>query len=81
MKHGTPIRAFVAPDYCDSCKTTTNHSVSVWDENETTVYHTRRCKSCGTKLNYYSPISFFKLLAAGAITGSIIYFFTSLNLF
>jgi MinD superfamily P-loop ATPase len=79
MKHGDPNYSFDASDYCDSCGTSTQHHIAVWHEDETTVHNTRVCNSCGTQLNYYSPVKFFKLVAAGAVTTAILCLAVGIN--
>ena len=67
MKHEKHPKSFRADDFCTTCDRTTRHAVTVLGENETTVRNSRSCDACGTRLNYFSPVGFFKLLAAGAI--------------
>lgn len=75
MKHEKPIRSFHAESHCDGCGRFTAHSINVTYENDTTVHNTRICSVCGTRLNYFSPVRIFKLLAAGAIFSLFIIYF------
>jgi len=74
MKHEKHPKSFRADDFCTTCNRTTRHAITVLGENETTVRNSRSCDTCGTRLNYFSPVRFFKLLAAGAILSLLIYF-------
>ena len=77
--HGKSKYAFRAPFHCTECGRERTHACNVISENETTVHNIRTCSGCGARTNFWSPVSVFKLFAAGALTATCICLYLGVN--